>query len=214
MSKGSVTAALIIIAIVAYAIIAYYPKTTTQPTTAPTTTSQKAAQTTIQSTTPTITPGSSTAACPAIFSNQTFDTSIVSYSNVQYYNDSSTAEFVMPQGTSGILHLNISKPTSSTNMGIGNFAEFFYSENGANGVDVALNSTNGVSVAFNRTSESLTDRYPTSLVTVTISIEDNASSGTYLLILPEGPCKPQGVSFLLTVGSNPYNGTIAPVVIA
>ena len=172
----------------------------------------------------TIIPVDTAIACPIIFANQTFNTTIINYSNIGYYNNNIT-QFVLPKGSSGTVYLNISKPQSSNSIIIHNFAEFVYSQtynttnstsniiNLSRQINVVINNTHGVAILFNRTFEQLNDSVQYMHLKVTIDVSNNATQGTYRIILPEGPCKPNEIYALLTIGKKPYNNTITPVAI-
>ncbi len=158
-----------------------------------------------------ITPGMSMAACPVIFGNQTFGSDIVEYSNMTFYNDNGTPEYIVAPGKTGSIEVALSKPSTSSNIRISNFAAFYYQLNGSN--EYAANNTNGVEVGFNRSSEYLTSSTPNATVMMSIVVSKNAQQGTYTVFIPEGPCKPHAQTFLLTVGTKPYTGRIRPVTI-
>ena len=158
-----------------------------------------------------ITPGASMAACPVIFNNQTFSSDIVGYSNMTFYNDSGTPEYIIAPGKTGRMELALSKPSTSSNIRISNFAAFYYQLNGSN--EYAANSTEGIAVGFNKSSEYLTSSAPNATIMVSIAVSKNAQQGTYTVFIPEGPCKPQAQAFLLTVGTKPYTGNINAVTV-
>ena len=157
-----------------------------------------------------ITPGEFASACPVILTNQTFNSSIVGYSGLKYYDDNGTPEYIIAPGTNGSMVLALGKPARSSNLEISNFAAFYYStgQNNSYANRYAMNSTNGVSVSFNVSSEYLTSASPNATVRIGISAASNANEGTYRVFIPEGPCRPDAASFLLTVGNKPYNGTV------
>ena len=172
----------------------------------------------------TIIPVDTAMACPIIFANQTFNTTIINYSGIVYYNNNIT-QFVLPRGGSETLYLNVSKPQSSNSVIIHNFAEFIYSQsynatnnastviNVSRQINVVINNTNGVTIRFNRTFEQLNNSIQYMHLKVTINTTANATQGTYRVVLPEGPCKPHEIYMLLTIGKKPYNNTITPVAI-
>ncbi len=153
----------------------------------------------------TITPSVSTAACPIILSNQTFISSIESYSNMTFYNDSGMPEYIVAPGSTGTMTLELNKPLTSSNISISNFAAIYYNESGK--MVYAANSTDMFSVGFNRSSEYLTAALPNATLLVRISVLHSAAPGTYRVIIPEGPCRPQAQAFYLTVGNKPYTGS-------
>ncbi len=221
-----VLAAAIVLIVVAVAAFSLYHKaigTNNNSISSNITVTTIRATTTIEATTTIsakVIPAFSASACPIIFANQTFNTTLVNYLNMSYYNYSNMRQFVLAPGSSGTLYLKITKPASSTSITIDNFAEFFYDlTNNTNlsssrQIKIAFNQTNNLAISFNRSSEILTNLNPEAKLKVAISANTNATPGTYMVILPEGPCKPNGASMLLTVGNVPYNGTVAPVIIA
>jgi hypothetical protein len=153
-----------------------------------------------------IAPEGSTIACPLILSNQTFNSDIVEYSNMTFYNDNGTPEYIVAPGKTGSMELALSKPSTSSNINVSNFAAFYYQQNSSN--EYAVNVTNGVAVGFNRSSEHLTSSAPDATVMVRIAVSNSAQQGTYTVMIPEGPCRVQAQTFLLTVGTKPYTGSI------
>ncbi|MEM3841616.1 MAG: winged helix-turn-helix domain-containing protein [Candidatus Micrarchaeaceae archaeon] len=153
-----------------------------------------------------IVPGESFSSCPVELRDELFNSYIASYSGLKYYSDRGAQEYIIAPGATGSIVLRLSKPPSSKNISIANYAAMYFSINGSAGVKYAINSTNGVLISFNMTSEQLTTDSPDATVLVTIHASANAPDGTYTVIIPEGPCKPQAQSFLLTVGSKPYYG--------
>ena len=165
----------------------------------------------------TIMPGGIVASCPIILTNGKFGSKISDYSGLGYYNDSGLPEYIIAPGANGSMVLSLSKPQSSQNISISNFAAFYYTShynyNGSSVGGYGTNSVNGLTISFNRTSENLTTISPNATVLISIDVARNAPLGIYMVIVPEGPCKPDGSSFLLTVGSKPYTGRPAARII-
>ncbi len=220
-----VVAVLIVFGILAIIFIAYQtPKNTINSNTIVNATKTTSIASNNMVNNYTIIPIDTAMACPIIFINQTFNITLISYKNISYYNNNIT-QFVLPQNSSGTLYLNISKPQSSNSVIIHNFAEFIYSQqyNATNNtsnvinlsrqINVIINNTNGVTIRFNRTFEWLNNSIQYMHLKVTIDTTANATQGTYRVILPEGPCKPNEIYMLLTIGKKPYNSTITPVAI-
>lgn len=222
VAKKILTAGIVLI--VAFAAFSLYhrPIAANHNTTTYNSTISSTYTTTVMAITPSTRaiPAFSASACPIMFQNQTFNTALASYLNMSYYNYSGMQQFVLTPDNSGTLYLNITKPASSTSTTIDNFAEFFYeltnntNSSSARQIKIAFNQTNNLTISFNRSFETLTNLNPEAKLKVVIRANANATPGTYRIIMPEGPCKPNGINILLTVGNVPYNGTVAPIIIA
>lgn len=133
--------------------------------------------------------------------------SIVGHQGFERYNVSGLADYVMPASSNGTISYTVhigANPfgtNSSTENRFSNWAELSH----LSVSNAVLNTHPGINVSINPQNETV--QFNSSYrVSVYITAVPSALLGTYMVSLSPGFCN-GGPVFLLTIGSNPYNGT-------